>query len=65
MEARILMEAVHGGFEIAQVDTLENAQVIADALNLYSQVAALVQQQESEDAHRATERITKQRVPRD
>jgi hypothetical protein len=56
MKARVLMEATHNVFEIAQVDTLDDAQVIADALNLYSEVAALVQQQEREDAARATER---------
>jgi hypothetical protein len=50
MQARVLMEAEHDGFEIAQVDTLEHAQVIADALNLYAQVVAMVQEQEREDA---------------
>jgi hypothetical protein len=50
MPAHVLMEGEQGGFEIAQADTFENAQVIADALNLYAQVAAMVQEQEREDS---------------
>jgi hypothetical protein len=50
MPARVLMEAEHGGFEIVQVDSFEDAQVVADALNLYAHVAVLVHEQEREDA---------------
>lgn len=49
MPARVLMEGLHNGFEIAQVVSFEDAQVVADALNLYAQVATLVHEQERED----------------
>jgi hypothetical protein len=55
MPAHVLMEGLHGGFTIAEVESMENAKVIADALNLYAQVAAMVQEQEREDAAPRTE----------